>query len=109
MRRKPVNLLLPMKLFRILLCTAAICSTLFIPAGQAQDITALLRKADQLDEQEQTDAAIDVLKQAEKISPSNPDVLIKLSQDYSDKIDTVKDRSEKLRFANLCLEYARKA
>jgi len=32
-----------------------------------------------------------------------------LSQDYSDKIDTVKDRSEKLRFANLCLEYARKA
>lgn len=104
-----MNLLLPMKLFRILFCTAALCSTLFVPVGQAQDITTLLRKADQLDEQEQTDAAIDVLKQAEKISPSNPDVLIKLSQDYSDKIDAVKDRSEKLRFANLCLEYARKA
>jgi tetratricopeptide (TPR) repeat protein len=97
-----------MKRFRILFAVA-ICSTLIIPAGQAQDVATLVQKADQLDEQEQTDAAINVLKQAEKISPHHPDVLIRLSQDYSDKIDTAKDRSEKLRFANLCLEYAKNA
>ncbi|MBV8174941.1 MAG: hypothetical protein JO151_10320, partial [Verrucomicrobia bacterium] len=72
-------------------------------------VSTLIRKADQLDAQEQTDRAIDALKQAEKISPNNSDVLIKLSQDYSDKIDAVKVRSEKLHFANLCLEYAKKA
>ncbi len=103
------DLSIPMKLFRILFATAAIYSTLFIPTGQSQDVSTLIRKADQLDAQEQTDAAIDTLKQAEKISPNNPDVLIKLSQDYSGKIDAVKDRSEKLHFANLCLEYAKKA
>ena len=98
-----------MKHFRILVAAVVICPTLLILAGQAQDVATLVRKADQLDEQEQTDAAINVLNQAEKVSPNHPDVLIRLSQDYSDKIDTVKDRSEKLRFANLCLEYAKKA
>ena len=94
---------------RMLFATAAICSTLLATIAQSQDVTALIRKADQLDAQEQADGAIDVLKQAEKVSPNNPDVFIKLSQDYSDKIDAVKDRSEKLRYANLCLEYAKKA
>src|SRR6266481_562838 len=93
----------------ILFAIAAIYSTLFMPTGQSQDASTLIRKADQLDAQEQADAAIDALKQAEKISPNNSDVLIKLSRDYSDKIDAVKDRSEKLHYANLCLEYAKKA
>jgi tetratricopeptide (TPR) repeat protein len=93
----------------ILFATAAMYSTLFMSTGQSQDVSTLIRKADQLDAQEQADAAIDALKQAEKISPNNPDVLIKLSQDYSDKIDAVKNRPEKLHYANLCLEYAKKA
>ena len=87
----------------------AVSLTLFTPTGQGQDVSTLIRKADQLDAEEQADAAIDTLKQAEKISPNNPDVLIKLSQDYSDKIDAVRERSEKLHFANLCMEYAKKA
>src|ERR1700741_389251 len=94
---------------RILFATAAIYSTLLATIGQSQDVTTLIRKADKLDAKEQTDGAIDMLKQAEKISPNNSDVLIKLSQDYSDKVDAVKDRSEKLHYANLCLEYAKKA
>ena len=94
---------------RLLFTTAATYSILLATIGQSQDVSTLIRKADQLDAQEQTDRAIDALKQAEKISPNNSDVLIKLSQDYSDKIDAVKVRSEKLHFANLCLEYAKKA
>ena len=95
--------------FRILFITAAMYSALFIPTGQSQDVSTLIRKADQLDALGQSDAAIETLKQAEKISPNNPEVLIKLSQEYSDKIDAAKDRSEKLNAANLCLEYAKKA
>ena len=94
---------------RTLFASVALYVTLFTPTGEGQDVSTLIRKADQLDAQEQADAAIDVLKQAEKISPNNPDVLIKLSQHYSDKIDAVRERSEKLHFANLCMEYAKKA
>ncbi|MBV8174795.1 MAG: hypothetical protein JO151_09565, partial [Verrucomicrobia bacterium] len=71
---------------RLLFTTAATYSILLATIGQSQDVSTLIRKADQLDAQEQTDRAIDALKQAEKISPNNSDVLIKLSQDYSDKI-----------------------
>ena len=94
---------------RTLFASVALYLTLFTPTGQGQDVSTLVHKANQLDAEEQADAAINVLKQAEKISPNNPDVLIKLSQDYSDKIDAVRDRSEKLHFANLCMEYAKKA
>jgi tetratricopeptide (TPR) repeat protein len=79
------------------------------PFGQSSDVSGLLHKADELDAQEQADAAIETLLQAERISPSNPDVLIKLSQGYSDKIDAAKDRTGKLNCANLALAYARRA
>lgn len=92
-----------------LLIGVTVCSILFTSVAQSQEVAALIRKADQFDAQERTDAAIDILKQAEKISPNNPQVLIKLSQDYSDKIDASKDRSQKLAAARLCMEYAKKA
>jgi tetratricopeptide (TPR) repeat protein len=94
---------------RIFFVTATICSICLAPFAQSQDVSTLIRKADELDAQERTDDAIGALKQAEKISPNNADVLIKLSQDYSDKADAAKDRSQKLAFAKLCLEYAKKA
>ncbi|MBV9130908.1 MAG: hypothetical protein JO298_11040 [Verrucomicrobia bacterium] len=89
--------------------TATICFIFFATVVQSQNVSGLIRKADELDAQERTDDAIAVLKQAEKISPNNPSVLIKLSQDYSDKIDAATDRSQKLAFAKLCLEYAKKS
>jgi tetratricopeptide (TPR) repeat protein len=94
---------------QILFVTATICSILIAPVAQSQDLPSLIRKADELDARERTDDAIATLKQAEKISPNNPDVLIKLSQDYSDRADNAKDRSQKLAFAKLCMEYAKKA
>ncbi|MBV8140922.1 MAG: hypothetical protein JOZ60_02635 [Verrucomicrobia bacterium] len=84
----------------------------FLFAGsvvEGQSVSPLIRQADELDTKERTDDAIEVLKQAEKITPNNPTVLVNLSQDYSDKIDAAKDRSQKLAFAELCLEYAKKA
>src|SRR5262245_17537508 len=77
--------------------------------GQSSDLQALLHKADELDAQEQADAAIETLLRAEKISPNDPYVLIKLSRDYSDKIDSAKDRAEKLNYAKQALAYATRA
>jgi tetratricopeptide (TPR) repeat protein len=94
---------------RIFSFLAAICFFCLGTLVHGQDVPALLRKADDLDSQGRSDEAINTLKQAEKISPNNPNVLIKLSQDYSDKIDATKDQSQKLGFAKLCLEYAKRA
>ena len=94
---------------RIFSVTATICWILIATVARSQDVSTLLRKSDELNAQERTDDAIEVLKQAEKISPNNPNLLIKLSQGYSDKIDAAKDRTQKLGFAKLCLEYAKKA
>jgi tetratricopeptide (TPR) repeat protein len=94
---------------RILPVTATICFIFLVNFAESQDISSLLRKADDLDAQGRSDDAIETLKQAEKINPTNPSLLIKFSQDYSDKIDDTKDRSQKLAFAKLCLDYAKKA
>jgi tetratricopeptide (TPR) repeat protein len=102
----------PKKLMKTLRLFLTAVATYFIAgaaAGLSTDVSALIDKADGLDAQDQTDAAIEALLQAEKISPNNPDVLCRLSQDYSDKIDASKDRSQKLNYANLALEYARRA
>src|SRR5580700_3201440 len=93
---------------RIFSVTATICWILIATVARSQDVSTLLRKSDELNAQERTDDAIEVLKQAEKISANNPNLLIKLSQGYSDKIDAAKDRTQKLGFAKLCLEYAKK-
>jgi tetratricopeptide (TPR) repeat protein len=81
----------------------------FLMEAGAQDISSLLEKADDLDSHESKDAAIEILKQAENISPNNPQVLIHLSEDYSDKVDLAKGQSQKLDFARLSLDYAKRA
>ena len=82
---------------------------LFTDSAGAEDFSNLIKKADALDAQERTLDAIAVLKQAEKITPNDPQVLIKLSQEYSDAIDVAKEQSQKSAYASLCLEYAKKA
>src|SRR5260370_7210376 len=96
-----------MKIIQSFLAVIAISLIDGTALGQSSDVSALLRKADELDAQEQTDAAIETLIQAEKISPNNPSVLIKLSQDYSDKIDAEKNPTHKLNFPNLSLYNAK--
>jgi tetratricopeptide (TPR) repeat protein len=77
--------------------------------AKAQDVQTLINKADALDAQDRTLDAIAVLKEAEKISPNNPQVLIKLSKDYSDAIEIASEQSQKSAYAALSLEYAKRA
>ncbi len=76
---------------------------------RAQDVSSLIAEADRLDDRGETDSAISTLKQAEKISPKNPDVLVRLSQDYSDKLDAAREGTQKLNYAKLSFEYAKAA
>lgn len=100
--RMKVNFIVPA------LLSATFVTLSCLPAS-GQDISKLIEKADKLDLQEEKDAAIQTLKQAEQINPNDPRVLIRLSQDYSDKVDLATDRSQKQSFAKLSLEYAKRA
>ncbi|MBV9391284.1 MAG: hypothetical protein JOY96_05250, partial [Verrucomicrobia bacterium] len=77
--------------------------------SRAQDVPRLIAEADRLDDRGETDSAILTLKEAEKISPKNPDVLIRLSQDYSDKLDAAREGTQKVNYAKLSFEYAKAA
>jgi tetratricopeptide (TPR) repeat protein len=98
---------------KVNLIVSALVSATFVALScfpvSGQEISKLIEKADKLDLQEEKDAAIQILKQAEQISPNDPRVVIRLSDDYSDNVDLAKDRSQKLSFAKLSLEYAKRA
>jgi tetratricopeptide (TPR) repeat protein len=98
-----------MKRCRLLLIGLTIVSSAVGFPARADDVSALIERADRLDAQEQTSAAIELLLQADKQSPNNPKILVRLSQDYSDQIDNVKDRTTKLTYANLSMDYAKRA
>jgi tetratricopeptide (TPR) repeat protein len=77
--------------------------------AQSQDVSALIKQADTLDSQDRPFEAIQLLKQAEKISPNDPQILIGLSEDYSDAVDASKGQSQKSAYAKLCMDYAKRA
>jgi tetratricopeptide (TPR) repeat protein len=94
---------------RVLQVIALLSFVFLAGLAKAQDAQTLIKKADALDAQDRTLDAIAVLKQAEKISPNNPQVLLKLSQEYSDAIETATEESQKSAYATLSLEYAKRA
>ena len=84
-------------------------ATVFAGLAQSQDVSALIKQADALDSQGRPFEAIQLLKQAEKVSPNDPQILIGLSEDYSDAVDASKGESQKLAYAKLCMDYAKRA
>src|ERR1700726_4999128 len=84
------------KCMRVLSVASTIGAIFIATVAPCQDVSRLIRKADELDAQGRTNDAIEVLQQAEKITPNDPTLLINLSQDYSDQIDDVKERSKKM-------------
>jgi predicted Zn-dependent protease len=92
----------------IFIALTILSSPIGFPA-HGDDVGGLVERADRLDAQEQTSAAIELLHQADKEAPNSPKILFRLSQDYSDQIDNVKDRATKLNYANLSMDYAKRA
>jgi tetratricopeptide (TPR) repeat protein len=97
------------KQFVQILIAAAILAGPFASLARGDDVGGLIERADRLDAQEQTSAAIELLLQADKESPNSPKIFVRLAQDYSDQIDNVKDRATKLSYANLSMDYAKRA
>jgi tetratricopeptide (TPR) repeat protein len=94
---------------RVLPIAAFFGATVFAGLAQSQDVSALIKQADALDSQGRPFEAIQLLKQAEKVSPNDPQILIGLSEDYSDAVDASKGESQKLAHAKLCMDYAKRA
>lgn len=94
---------------RVLPIAAFFGATVFAGLAQSQDVSALIKQADALDSQGRPFEAIQLLKQAEKVSPNDPQILIGLSEDYSDAVDASKGESQKLAYAKLCMDYAKRA
>jgi tetratricopeptide (TPR) repeat protein len=75
----------------------------------AQDANSLVIQAKQLEHRGQTDAAIVALKEADNLSPGNPEIQKVLARQYIAKVDDVADTAGKKQYAQMALDLAQKA
>jgi tetratricopeptide (TPR) repeat protein len=77
------------------------------PAGE--EVSHLIADAEQLEKNGDTDSAIAVLKEADRLSPDNIEVTKLLGRQYVLKVDDATDPAAKKTFAEMALDLARKA
>jgi Flp pilus assembly protein TadD len=75
----------------------------------AEDVDHLITDAEQLEKKGDTDSAITVLRNADRIAPENIEVTKLLARQYVLKVDDAPDPAAKKSFAETALELARKA
>jgi tetratricopeptide (TPR) repeat protein len=82
-------------------------------AGQllAEDprVSGLVAQGDANDARRESKTALALLQQAEAIEPQNFGVLLRISKQYTDLIDTTKDKTEAKAFAEKALDYGKRA
>lgn len=89
----------------VLLCVA-------LPPLRAEDdprVADLIRQGDADDARGDTHAAITQFEAADKLSPGNAAIIIRLSKQYSDLIAVTKPASEAEKMAQTSLDYAKRA
>ncbi|HWB58148.1 MAG TPA: hypothetical protein VG733_01590 [Chthoniobacteraceae bacterium] len=81
------------------------------PAGADDDprIADLIKQADADDARGDARDAIAKLEAADKITPNNPSIIIRLSKEYSDLVAVSKPASEAAKMAQTSLDYAKRA
>ncbi len=79
-----------------------------VSLAHGQDLTVTLQKADQLENVNRDQEALDLLKTADKASPGNPAILRRLSTVYSDLVETSPESGKK-QLAQLALKTAQEA
>jgi tetratricopeptide (TPR) repeat protein len=82
---------------------------IFSTVRAAEDVDRLISDARQLEKRGDTDAAITVLKMADRFSPDNVEVTKLLARQYILKVDDATDPAAKKAFAEMALDLARKA
>ena len=93
-------------LFAALLFCAVAATT---RADEDPQVAALILQADADDAHGDTHAAITFLEQADKLSPNNPAIIVRLSKQYSDLIGVTKPPAEAAKMAQTSLDYAKRA
>jgi tetratricopeptide (TPR) repeat protein len=81
---------------------------LAVPVGAA-DLRSQLQKADQLEDSDQLNQALEILKSAEQVEPDNPEVLYRISNVNAESVDVASGQKEKKTFAETALKYAKQA
>lgn len=83
----------------------------FGPVAQAEpeNLSAILQKADHLDDTDHFLEAITILKEAEKGDPRNSEILYRISRVESDLVDDLSDDSQKKPYAVEAVTYAKRA
>ncbi|HZC36240.1 MAG TPA: hypothetical protein VE242_11530 [Chthoniobacterales bacterium] len=74
-----------------------------------QEVESQLQQADQFEAQGETASAIKVLKQANTLSPENPQVAKRLSRLYARQIQEISDQAAKRKDAELAVEFGKEA
>jgi tetratricopeptide (TPR) repeat protein len=74
-----------------------------------EDVNRLISDAQKMERSGETDSAISVLKEAEKLSPENTEVEKLLAQQYVIKVDDATDPTAKKTLGEMALDLARKA
>jgi tetratricopeptide (TPR) repeat protein len=78
-------------------------------ASAAEEVDRLITDAQQLEKKGDPDAAITVLRLADRLSPENMEVTKLLARQYILKVDDAPDTAAKKAFAEMALDLARKA
>jgi tetratricopeptide (TPR) repeat protein len=78
-------------------------------SGDNPQVTELIKQGDADDAHGDTRGAIALFEQADKLSPDNPAIIVRLSKQYSDLIAVTKPASEAAKVAQTSLDYARHA
>lgn len=73
------------------------------------NLQELLSQGEAFEQKRETKQAIKVFLAAEKLAPTNSEVLIKLAKQYSDLIFETPIEAEQKKLAERCLDYARRA
>lgn len=82
--------------------------SLLAPLGAA-DTAALIARADELNAQDKTAAALEVLQTAEKSDPDNAEILHRIAREYGLSMNDVSDKAAKIEKGEKALAYAQKA
>jgi hypothetical protein len=82
-----------------------------IASVRAEDpqLVTLVQRGDVADSEHRTTSALASFVEAERLAPNRPEVLLRISKQYSDLVDTARNPAEAQAFAARALSYARRS
>jgi tetratricopeptide (TPR) repeat protein len=86
-----------------------VIAAFFLPVLRASEADELVQKAGAAEARQDSQAALELYQRANKIIPENPIILQKIARQYSDLVAEQPDIAGKKHYAEVALEYSRRA